>query len=451
MSREFDDIKDKILNKIIGVSVLFITPLYVITILRNLEIVISINNILNTIHIIALLILLFYRKRINFRVKLHVFSIIFLSIAIVGFVTLSFASAYFFCFIPILISGILSDRIDAIIYLVINTVVFSSVGYLIATGKYILQADLNNYLLLKSPYIIMIGSIIYISFIILLTSGELYKYFTSTIILKEKREKDLEDYKHRLEEKVSERTNELKSTLKNLQETQKQLIKKEKMAALGVLTAGVAHEINNPLNYIMGGYVGLDNELKANNIEIDQRISVYLEGIKTGVDKAAEIVKGLNQLNRNNESYNEKCDIHSILDNSLLILNIKLEKRIEILKNYSSEVLLTLGNTGKLHQVFINILSNAIDSIEQNGKISITTNSENKKIKIIIEDNGCGIPDKNLNKILDPFFTTKDPGKGTGLGLSITNTIIEQHKGKLQILSTVGKGTIVLIELTKTI
>jgi C4-dicarboxylate-specific signal transduction histidine kinase len=250
---------------------------------------------------------------------------------------------------------------------------------------------------------------------------------------------------------VLQQNKDIELVLKNLKATQSQLIQAEKMASFGVLTAGVAHEINNPLNFIMGGYTGLCNELKTNDFDQDERISVFLEGIKTGIERAADIVNGLNQLSRDNDNYNEKCEIHAILDSCLTILHYKYKNRIEIVKNYRNENLLINGNTGKLHQAFINIISNAIDSIENNGVIHIDTNSKDKVFEVSIKDTGCGISKVNLKKILDPFFTTKDPGKGTGLGLSITNTIIQQHNGSLHFDSDQGKGTKVLIQFPKTI
>ena len=264
-----------------------------------------------------------------------------------------------------------------------------------------------------------------------------------------KHQVELSKYRNHLQELVDKRTNELETTLKNLKETQSQLIQSEKMASLGILTAGVAHEINNPLNYIMGGYVGLSNELDEEGNIKSENTPTFLKGIKLGIDRAANIVKGLNQLSRVNENYNEICDIHSIMDNCLTILHNKYKKRIELVKNYCVENAIIKGNAGKLHQVFFNILLNAIDSIIERGTISIITNSKESLLEIIFEDTGCGISKDNLNKIVDPFFTTKDPGKGTGLGLSITNTIIHDHRGKIKFNSKENKGTKVTIQLPK--
>lgn len=266
---------------------------------------------------------------------------------------------------------------------------------------------------------------------------------------KKKQEAELEKYRNHLEDLVDKRTIELETALINLKETQAQLIQSEKMASLGILTAGVSHEINNPLNYIMGGYIGLSNELDEDGNIKSENTATFLEGIKLGIDRATNIVKGLNQLSAGNENYNEICDIHSIVDNCLTILHNKYKKRIEVVKNYSMENAIIKGNTGKLHQVFLNVILNAIDSIKERGIISIITKSKESLLEISIEDTGCGIPEGHLNKIVDPFFTTKDPGKGTGLGLSITNTIMHDHGGEITFHSEENKGTKVTIQLPK--
>jgi len=241
---------------------------------------------------------------------------------------------------------------------------------------------------------------------------------------------------------------ELKAALQHLQETQSQLLQAEKMASLGILTAGVAHEINNPLNYIMGAYVALDNILQhSSDYEEDEKITVLLNAIKTGVDKAASIVQGLNQFSRDNHTYEEDCNIHEIIDNTLTMLNSQLKHRITVQKKYADDEIIVKGNVGKLHQVFVNIISNASHAIGEHGNIFIETEFDNCCTMVKIKDNGEGISEENLQKITDPFFTTKDPGKGTGLGLSITYNVIQEHKGKIQFESELGKGTTVIITL----
>lgn len=246
---------------------------------------------------------------------------------------------------------------------------------------------------------------------------------------------------------INNKNSELKATLQYLKQTQAQLLQSEKMASLGILTSGVAHEINNPLNYIMGAYVGLENYFEENNILGDENILYLLNSLKEGIERAAAIVQGLNQFSRDSKSNNEECNLHSIIDNCLVMLNNQLKHRVEVKKNYLHEDLLISGNVGKLHQVFINILSNALQSISEKGLISIRTQYYNNSAIIEISDNGSGISEKDLPKITDPFFTTKDPGKGTGLGLSITYNIISEHSGKLEFDSIIEKGTTVKITL----
>lgn len=248
---------------------------------------------------------------------------------------------------------------------------------------------------------------------------------------------------------VIQQKEKIETTLNHLKSVQVKLIQSEKMSSLGLLTAGVAHEINTPLNYIMGGYVGLSEEIEKQTSGLNERYLEFLENIRTGLDRATDIVNSISQFSRNTEQFDELCDIHSILDNCLSILNNMCENRIRIVRNYCEEYSVINGNTGKLHQVFINIISNAIDSIKVHGVITVTTVCSVENVKIVIEDTGFGIPEENLKKIVTPFFTTKDPGKGTGLGLSITDTIVKEHKGKLKFHSEKDKGTKVTIKLPR--
>jgi len=250
---------------------------------------------------------------------------------------------------------------------------------------------------------------------------------------------------------INDQNFELKSTMEHLKETQSNLVQAEKMASLGVLTAGVAHEINNPLNFIMGGYMGLENYFIETGGDKDKQIQIFLNSIQTGIERASEIVNGLNQFSRNNGTHTEDCDIHLIINNCLLMLNNQLVNKIIINKVFTNGTFHVSGNIGKLHQVFLNILSNSIQSIDKIGSISISTYNEPNSIVIEISDTGCGIGKENLAKITDPFFTTKDPGKGTGLGLSIAYQIIQDHHGTINFQSELNKGTSVKIILPLTL
>jgi len=247
---------------------------------------------------------------------------------------------------------------------------------------------------------------------------------------------------------------ELTNTLEKLKETQEQLIQSEKMASIGILTAGVAHEINNPLNFIQAGIYSLESiidEAKCNSLDKKNKDNLkrVIQNMTIGVDRVSEIVTSLSRFSRRGNDLKQKCDIHNIIDNCIVILNNVLKHKCKVEKHFAEKILHVNGNEGKLHQVFINILNNSSQAIENFGLISISTSlsEDSKCVQIKITDNGTGIDSENLNKIYDPFFTTKDPGKGTGLGLSIVYTIIQEHNGTIEYKSNKNIGTEVSISL----
>ena len=255
-------------------------------------------------------------------------------------------------------------------------------------------------------------------------------------------------YRNHLEELVDTRTEELKkvneelnTTLDNLKETQTQLIGTEKMASLGVLAAGVAHEINNPINYIYNGAAAIEQQLIESNFEDTKEIKVYLDAINLGVLRITDIVKSLGKYSRNDKSPFSNCNVHEVINNCLVMLHNQYKNRIEIAKHYSDEILIAFANEGNLHQAFLNVLTNAVQAIETTGSISIKSQIINNAISITIADNGKGISVENQSLIFDPFFTTKAPGEGTGLGLAITKTIIENHNGSITCSSVLNQGT----------
>lgn len=247
---------------------------------------------------------------------------------------------------------------------------------------------------------------------------------------------------------IHNQNQELSATLKNLKETQLLLIQSEKMASLGTLTAGVAHEINNPLNYIAGACQGLEYHLaKPEPLEFDV-LATFLKSIQAGVERISGIVKGLNQFTRQTNNLNERCVIETILDNCLMLLNSQINHHIKVIKNYGKEFIVIKGNVGLLNQAFVNVLLNAVQAIEGPGEVAVRTELlNNSKVQVTISDTGTGIRKEDLPKITDPFYTTKDPGKGIGLGLSITDRIIRDHGGLMYFQSEQGKGTTVKIVL----
>lgn len=257
----------------------------------------------------------------------------------------------------------------------------------------------------------------------------------------------LEDYNRKLESLVKERTNALEDTLTKLHERQNQLIESEKLASLGLLSAGIAHEINNPLNFILGGYHGIKEYFKESSNQLE-KVSFYLDAIKEGVDRTSKIVKGLNQYTRASESNLEKINIHETIDHCLVMLAHTLREGIEVVRNFEADSVLIQGNSGKIHQCFLNILANAIQAMDgKHGQLRIDTSMMTDHIQVQISDTGIGISPELKYKIMTPFFTTKEPGKGVGLGLSIAYRIIHDHRGFIQFESELGKGTKFSIEL----
>lgn len=283
----------------------------------------------------------------------------------------------------------------------------------------------------------------------------------------EKKNSDLElsRYRTRLEDLVIERTEqlattneeltatndelyiqkkELTATLEKLTSTHERLVQSEKMASLGVLAAGIAHEINNPLNFISSGLYGFESYFEENNFASDESVKYYFSAMHEGVRRATNIVRSLNQYSRSNNYTFESCDICIILDNCETMLSSQFKDRIKIIKEYGPHCQIA-GNEGRLHQAFLNILANAVQAIPGEGTIRISARKLDSSLIIAISDSGCGIPQEDINKVFDPFFTTKEPGQGTGLGLSISLNIIKEHGGLIGIDSVLGQGTTMTI------
>jgi len=288
-----------------------------------------------------------------------------------------------------------------------------------------------------------------------------------------------------------QKSRELQTALRELQQTQMQLVQTEKMSSLGQVLAGIAHEINNPVGFVAGnlchvrGYV-LDLleivqvyreeypnppakiQKQAEDIDLGflaEDLPKLLNSMHTGCDRIVEIIQTLRNFSRTDEAKLKPADIHEGLESTLLMLNSRLKAKpnwqgIQVIKEYG-ELPKIKCHPGLLNQVFMNILANAMDALEESSSpanktanstfptITIKTETiDNKSIRIRIKDNGPGIPEDNIVRLFDPFFTTKPVGKGTGLGLSISHQIVvEKHNGKLQCLSQPGKGSEFIIEI----
>ena len=304
----------------------------------------------------------------------------------------------------------------------------------------------------------------------------------------------LQDYSQTLEEKVAARTEELKNkneelqdTLIELKDTQLQLIQKEKMVSLGQIVAGMAHEINNPVNFIHGNLEHLNDDITnlldlialyeeeypTENQAIDQEkeeiefdfiktdLPKILASMKIGTKRIRDIVLSLRNFSRLDEASLKEADLHQGIESTLLILQNRLKAtsnrpQIQVIKEYGYLPNITCY-PGKLNQMFINILSNAIYELESGSrgedldspKITIRTFlSPDKMATVCIADNGSGMSEETRQKIFDPFFTTKNIGEGTGLGLSISYSIVvDGHGGELSCISSPGKGTEFIIAI----
>lgn len=232
---------------------------------------------------------------------------------------------------------------------------------------------------------------------------------------------------------------------KKLEETHLQLVSSEKMASLGKLAAGIAHEINNPL----GGILIYSSLLMEDLPEEDPKRQ-DLGRIVQEAGRCKEIVKSLLEFARQTEPKREPIDINRAITDGLFFLeNQALFHNIRITKRLDPSLPWVTGNAGQLKQVFMNIIINAAEAMHGSGELTITTFSSTGRTSVFVEftDTGEGIPEENLSRIFEPFFTTKDVGKGTGLGLATSYGIIESHGGKIGVKSTVGEGTTFTIEL----
>ncbi|HEC44685.1 MAG TPA: PAS domain S-box protein [Bacteroides sp.] len=275
----------------------------------------------------------------------------------------------------------------------------------------------------------------------------------------------------KMENELISKNRELEKTLEKINEINTQLILSEKMASLGEITAGVAHEIKNPLNFITGNieplkrdvadifeilekYEGLVTDLQLKKVlegieniksEMDfdllfNEIQKLMEGISDGANRMREIVKSLGSFTRKGDDSFVTHNIHQGIESTLILLGNKTKDRITIHKEFG-QISDIECQPEKLNQVFMNLLSNAIQAIEGKGDIYIKTGSDGENLSITIRDTGLGMSKDVQKRIFEPFFTTKELGKGTGLGLSISFTIIEQHGGTIIVKSGPSKGT----------
>jgi signal transduction histidine kinase len=326
------------------------------------------------------------------------------------------------------------------------------------------KSSLRSLAILASVFFMLIGLLLY-----------LYRQINKKSSILEAQKKEID----RINEELQENNEELSVSLENIKKMQQQLVQSEKMASLGVLSAGIAHEINNPINFVYAGINSLRQDFEdidqvlavINNIDPEaenikeqlakleevkkenyfnesyQAIPEIINDIKIGADRTAKIVKGLRSFSHSDKGKKQQVNLHEELDTALLLLRNKYKTHIEIIRQYADEMPKIECFAGQINQVFLNIISNAIDSIDEKGTIWISTFVEKDSVKVLIKDSGCGMDELTRSKIFDPFFTTKQVGEGTGLGLSISYGIIKDHKGELNVTSELNKGSEFIITL----
>jgi signal transduction histidine kinase len=383
-----------------------------------------------------------------------------------------------------------------LVYVVIILKIENKTSKIFAIGTlflvlFITIAIIGTYMRADPDKLILLFQLGIVGQIFIFSAGLSYKYKLSEqqkqkaqegIIIQLKENQQLQTKVNReLEQEVEKRTieinqqkEELYATLENLKQTQNQLVQTEKMAGIGQLTAGIAHEINNPINYVTASSKALINDIRdyqkildvyseinkenfeeklaeiarlkeeVEFAEINAETKDLLNSIKTGGEKIAEIVKSLRTFTRLDESDLKKVNLHNNLDATLTILSNRFGPHTEIQKLYGT-ILDVECFPGELNQVFLNILNNAIDATEAGGKIIVQTEQNSENCKITISDTGKGIPEEIQHRIFEPFFTTKDIGKGKGLGLATVHTILKKHHGTIEVESEVDKGTTVTI------
>jgi PAS domain S-box-containing protein len=261
---------------------------------------------------------------------------------------------------------------------------------------------------------------------------------------------------------------ERKESEQRLKEMQAKLIQADKIAALGLLVAGIVHEVNNSLNFIAGALPSLSRNIETlkealgpaqgtaeqlGNRKLSPHLfeenALLLANMKEGAERAAKIVADLRTFSVREDEEHVMTNVHAVLDSTLSLLHLQYKDRIRIIKDYGADKAEVHCPPNNLAQLFMNILLNSVQAIPDQGTISISSRNKDQAVIVAIKDSGCGIPPEIHHRIFEPFFTTKDVGQGTGLGLSISYGIVEKLGGEIQVLSVEGKGAEFILTLPR--
>ncbi|MDW7771750.1 MAG: ATP-binding protein [Desulfobulbaceae bacterium] len=302
----------------------------------------------------------------------------------------------------------------------------------------------------RTLLVVSTGALVFLSLVMSMILGE--KIFSSLKLLEkytrkvahgeivDPPEKDVEKEIHSLFQAFTRMNNELRLR-------QQQMVQSEKLASLGTLLAGVAHELNNPLSNISTSAQILEEEIDSPNKDFHHRLVAQIEEQS---DKARDIVRTLLEFSRTKEFKKEELVLNNIVSSAIRLLRSEIPSEIEIEIDMPSDLMVS-ADKQRMQQVFLNLIKNAVDAIENKGKIWISArdfiSDGRKEVEILVSDNGPGIAPELLRKIFDPFFSSKDVGKGSGLGLFIVHDIIASHGGTISVDSRLGEGTTFIIWL----
>jgi two-component system NtrC family sensor kinase len=251
-------------------------------------------------------------------------------------------------------------------------------------------------------------------------------------------------------ERLAEKQRDLQRAIKQLKDTQEELVSSEKLASVGRMAAGVAHEIGNPLTSVLGHTEILHKRLKRKKLKDGEILLDLVERTRKETERINRIIKDLLQFSKPPSPHREDIDVNLVVQDSLNA--VRAQERFQAIAlelSLAENLPLAQGNSDQLQQVLFNILINAADAMPQRGSLSIRTEKDKQWVIIAIKDTGVGIAPEDLGKVFDPFYTTKSPDKGTGLGLSISLKIIDELGGRIKVQSAKGKGAEFIVYLKK--
>lgn len=240
---------------------------------------------------------------------------------------------------------------------------------------------------------------------------------------------------------LMDRIDEEREMVRRLKETQQQLLQAEKLASLGQLCASIAHEINNPLAGVLTYTKLLAKKISSDTLEKGAALD-HLAKMESEISRCSRIIRNLLDFSRQTEPTLKLVDVNQVIEQVLTMVGHQAQlQKVDVVKELSPSLPKVMADFDKLQQVFTNLTLNAIQAMSQGGTLTLRTSTEDGRVRVDVQDTGCGISKENLSKLFTPFFTTKEKGSGVGLGLAVVRGIIDRHRGEITVQSDVGKGT----------